>query len=355
RTDTRYHESRELACAGLAYLTRGDNLLLLPMLIVSLTIFALFGRKSYVNEQSWRWVWLIPVIGLVISAPWIMRNLSEFGHWSSAPGFTQMMYYSEFNDHYHYEREFSLETLLDAQTVTQLINKRIFEAAAAIRMMITTLDIVLPLGVLGGVFILMMRRDWDRLLTLMPPSVLLGGMFFSYVVLVPIANQGGSYKKAYLTLVPLLIPLASVAIDYVIKDENHKRWLTVLAGLLMLQSSIMFVVEDIRFTGRYLTFLAQVDTALASAPDTNGDGKIVIMAQDPFAIRTLGYQAVQIPAEDRDTIVEVAERYDVDYILFPPARPALDGIYNLTETDPRFVWAIDVNLSSQLYRIGTND
>lgn len=333
--------------AGLAYWTRGDNLLLIPMLIVILLTYIIWGR-DITAKRSWQMVGLIPLVALLIAMPWLIRNIQELGSWSSASGADKIMFFTDFRDHYHYEREFSLEILLEQQSISQIINKRIFEAAAAIRMMITTLDLVLPLAILGGIFLI--PRDRKRLLTLAPTVILLGGMFFVYIVLMPISNQGGSFKKSYLTLVPMLLPLAAYALDRVIEQSHLKIATAILTILLMTQSAIIFQTEDFRLIQRYTGFMDEFVLTVETLPDTNGDGEIIFMTQDPFMLRFRGYRAVQIPMEDRNTVLEVAQRYHIDYILFPPARPSLDPIHNGEIIDPRFVFVADVTLSSQIYR-----
>lgn len=336
--------------AGLSYLSRGDNILLVPMLFVSLIAYAMWGRKTFVARKSWYLVFLMPLIAILVISPWVMRNYQALGQWSSTPDLEKLLYFTDFRDHYHYEREFSLDTLLEQQTVGQMLSKRVFEGLAAIRMMLSTLDVILPLMLVGGAILMVWKRDTERLLIFVPPIVLLGGMYFAYIFLTPLANQGGSYKKSYLSLLPVLIPLAGYALDKVIENEKIKSGIVILSLLIILQSSVLFTVADIRFTNNYVNFLGQIDDALQSLPDTNDDGQVIVMTQDPFALRFIGYQSVQIPMENREKILEVASRYNVDYILFPPARPALDPIYIGDEVDSRFVFVQDVNPSSSLYR-----
>lgn len=59
-------------------------------------------------------------------------------------------------------------------------------------------------------------------------------------------------------------------------------------------------------------------------------------------LRFFGIQSVVIPMEDRNTVLEVAQRYGVDYLMMPPARPSLDPLFDGTETDPRFVPLVDL-------------
>jgi hypothetical protein len=72
-------------------------------------------------------------------------------------------------------------------------------------------------------------------------------------------------------------------------------------------------------------------------PDSNGDGNMVLMTQDPFFLGYVGISSVIFPFNDRDTVFEVARRYGVDYLLMPADRPALDALLSGDATDSRFV------------------
>ena len=48
-----------------------------------------------------------------------------------------------------------------------------------------------------------------------------------------------------------------------------------------------------------------------------------------------GFYALMLPSDPRDMILEAAYRYDVDYIILPADRAALDALYNGAESDPR--------------------
>ncbi len=64
--------------AGLAYLTRGDNLLLLPMLVVTVVVYALWGDKT-ASRKRYGYTAIIPVIALAVASPWLIHNLQVNG------------------------------------------------------------------------------------------------------------------------------------------------------------------------------------------------------------------------------------------------------------------------------------
>ncbi|NJO85188.1 MAG: hypothetical protein HC828_22225 [Blastochloris sp.] len=111
----------------------------------------------------------------------------------------------------------------------------------------------------------------------------------------------------------------------------------VITLALLAANAINLVRQDAAQSNVYLSEVRAMADAAASLPDTNGDGEIILMTQDPYILRYVGLRSVMFPYEDRDTIFEVARRYHVDYLLMPPNRPSLNALAAGAETDPRFV------------------
>lgn len=322
--------------AGLAYQLRSENALLLPMLIVTLTVYWFWGRGQAASIKAWRYAILIPLIAFGMAVPWALRNLQISGT-PTTPKLEYMFFLTDFREHYVYRQELSLQTYLSSQSLDQLIGKRLFEMAATIKLMVVTLGSFLPVAVSGGLLLILIRRDRDRLLTLAPTLILLGGIIFFYTVLVPLKSQGGSMKKAYITLIPLLLPMAAYALEEAIPNHRIRLGTMILVIGLLVINAYDLVRNDSLFANQYLREVQTVATAARSLPDTNGDGEITLMSQDPFILRFLGIRSAMIPMEDRDTILEVARRYDLDYLLMPADRPSLDPLYYKTEVDPRYI------------------
>jgi hypothetical protein len=336
---------------GLAYLTRSDSSLLLPMIAVTMLVYWRWGRAYVARWRDWRYIVLVPVIAGVLVAPWIVRNIRETGSPTSASHMSNMFFLTDYRDHYVYSTKLSLTTLLDQQTPRQLIGKRLFEMAASLKIMITSLDMFLPVAVAGGLLLLLAARDRDRLLTLAPTLILLGGFFAFYTLLVPFKSQGGSFKKTYLSVIPLLVPLAAYARERAIPDQRFQRGAMILVLMLMTVDAVELTRADIQKTNSFLATMRRVAQTVKALPDTNHDGEIVLMTQDPFIMGFLGLRSVIIPMENRATILEVAQRYGVDYLMMPPDRPALDPIYNHNETDPRFVAVTSIpGTAIEIYR-----
>jgi len=263
----------------------------------------------------------------------------------------RMLFYTDTLDHWAYEREFSLQTLLSAQTPMQIIGKRLFELAAAAKLMYTTLDIFLPVAVAGGCFLLVYRRDQDRLLLLLPSLFMLLIILIAYPILIPYKSQAGSFKKAYLTILPMLIPVGIYAVEYAVPDIRLRVGGLALAIIFTAANAFELVRADTRSTNNYLSSMRQTSAIVQGLPDINGDNKLILMTQDPFMLRFVGVQSVMIPFESREKILKVAARYRVDYLLMPADRPSLDSIYWGKETDSHISHVLDVNgTTMKLYR-----
>ncbi|MBK8027733.1 MAG: hypothetical protein IPK19_41720 [Chloroflexi bacterium] len=295
---------------------------------------------------------LVPLFALIVAAPWLIRTYNAIGS-PTTPQAREMVYYTRLLDLYHYERAFSLETMLADQTPMQLLSKRLFELAAAAKLMITTLDQALPVAVLGGLALALAARDRRRWLALAPALILLAGALIAYPLLTPFHSQGGSFKKAYLTLIPLLLPLAGFALERVIANRRWQIGAAAIVVALLGANAIELVRADARAAVTYMESTRRVVETAQALPDTNGDGQIVLMCQDPFMLRFLGMRSIQVPAEPRAVVLEVAARYGADYLLMPSDRPELDPLYTGEVVDPGFTLAAEIpGTVYRLYRLG---
>ncbi len=327
---------------GLAYLVRSDAALLLPMLVVTLLVYALWGRQQVTTRTGWKYAILMPLVALLVVTPWLLRNIAVAGV-PTTPRLSDMFFLTDFREHYVYSSPVNFATMTAQWSWGQIIGKRIFEMFASAKIMYTTLDAVLPLAVAGGALLLLAARDRKRLLTLAPAVLLLLGAYGFYTVLVPFKSEGGSFKKFYLMLIPLLLPLAAYALERALPNPRHQLAAGLLTVALLGANGVELVRADARAVDAYLGFVEQVVTVAQTLPDTNGDGEIVLMTQDPFMLRFFGVRSVMTPYENRDVVLEVAQRYGVDYLLMPADRPSLDPVYVRTISDPRYAYVTGVS------------
>jgi hypothetical protein len=339
------------AMAGFAYLTRNDALLLIPLVLALLVVtwFARRGDSSIPFHP--RWAILFPVAMLVVMSPWLIRNWQTFGAFGS-PETDDMFFFTDHLDHYAYGRHFTLETMLAAQTPTQILGKRLFEMAAGIKVMIEGFGGFLAVAFLGGIGLLTVnRREKERWLAAAPALILLIGVFIAYTVFIPYKAQAGSFKKAFLMLLPLLLPVAAYALETALTDKRIRYGTMVIALALLGLSAFDLVRLDAQKANAYAASIRLVADAANELPDANADGEIVLMTQDPYVVSYYGIPALMYPHEDRETVYEIARRYGVDYLLMPSDRAPLDGLLH-GESDPRFVYGSAVNGTQyQFFRV----
>ncbi|MEO8392563.1 MAG: glycosyltransferase family 39 protein [Chloroflexota bacterium] len=331
--------------AGLAYLTRNDGVLLIPMLVVTLIVYALARRRWNSEVSSFaafhaRFAILMPIAALIVVTPWLIRNLNAYGMLGS-PETSSMFFFTDHSDHYAFGRHFTLQTMLAAQTPAQIIGKRLFELAAAFKEMIAAFDVFLPVAVIGGLLLLLIgwrsEANRRRLLAIAPVAILVVGLLVAYPILIPYKSQAGSFKKSYMSIVPLLLPLGAYALERAIADQRIRVGAMALVIVLVGANAIDAVRLDAQFNDAYLASIESMAAVDKTLPDTNGDGKVILMTQDPYILRFVGIQSIMFPYEDRDKIIEIAKRYGVDYLLMPPNRPSLDPLLTGEVIDPRFV------------------
>jgi hypothetical protein len=319
--------------AGLAYLVRIDALSMIPAIGLLVVVYWVMGQI----QPRWKVfvALMLPAVAIVTVLPWLLRNLEVHGRIGGSDIF-QSFLYVDFRDLYRYDNPPTVAEFFERQTPAQIVNRRLFELTASSRLMLVMLTDSLALMVVGGVVFLFARQDRQRLVQLAPMGVTLGVLLISYPILMTTHNQGGSFKKAYLSLVPLTVPIGIYGLAQVVPNVKVRTGVAFVAAALMAMSSFELVRDQNRFVNSYVAMMQQVVQMMETLPDTNDDGRIVLMTQDPFVLRYLGYQGVQFPFEDRDTIAYVARRYSVDYLLMPSARPALEPLERGQEQDARF-------------------
>lgn len=325
--------------AGIAYLTRTDGVLVLAALIAAGVLSGIVTRRSAPGTAratalrgAVRYGVMIAACTITV-APWLARNIALFGE-AGSPETADMFFFTDHLDHYAYGRAFTLETLLAAQSSGQIIGKRVFELAAGAQMMLSTADAaVVPL--IGGLALLIggaLRGAWVQhnrvvLRAVLPALLLALGVTLAYALLIPYKAQAGSLKKGWLMALPALLPLAGYALETAIHDRRIRTGAAALICAVLAANAVQLVRVDQRAAIMYRDQIAALAADLRTLPDINGDGERVIMTQDPYIFSHFGVRSVMFPHEPAALVHEIARRYGVDYLLFPPARPALDPLY----------------------------
>lgn len=346
-------------CVGLAYLTRNDSIVFLPMLVVVLVLYLWKGRDTVSRRAMGLAITLIPLAFAVTISPWLIRNQQELGMLGTAET-SRMFFMVDQRDHYAYDTPITLETMLAQQTFSELVTKRLFELGASIKQMAVSLNIlvlIVPIG-LGW---LLWKREWNRLLLMSPTLIWVVGILVAYPILLPFKSQSGSFEKAYLTVVPLLIPISALTVDRFVRQPIAKGLLVGCVVIGMSLNTYRLVEYETTCNTCANTYYASIQVLadrLATMPDVTGDGEIRIMSQDPYVMSTFGYKSVMTPLATREQVIELAKQYAIDYLLMPPGRPALDNLYLGQEVDTRFILSAHIEDAGEnafeLYRFAND-
>ncbi len=315
---------------GLAYLTRNDSIVLLPLL---LALLMYFRRRSYRSALKDSAILLAAFLALV--TPWLLRNLAAYGMLTS-PLSARMPFMVEPIELYAYGIPLDLNSLLSRQTAAELLGKRLFELAAALKQIGAALHIPLLVLTPAGLFLFVKTKDWRRLRLALPTLCWLAAILLIYPLLMPVHNQGGSFKKAFLSAAPLLIPLGVYALWQWARRPKFRMVFGGIALLWLAGASIDFVRQEADFANTYHASVGILLDALQSLPDRDGDGEIRLMTQDPYGLSYHGMKSIVTPLASREHVLELARQYHIDYLMLPAARPALDSLYLGAEADPRF-------------------
>ena len=242
----------------------------------------------------------------------------------------------EYNDLYAFGIPITLESMFERRTLLELVAKRLFELAAAIKQTLVALNLPLAIFVPAGIVYLIRRKRWNQIRLFSPALLWILGIFIVYPILLPIQNQGGSFKKALVTILPLLIPLGVYAIQTLIR-RRELRWSIIAISLAWLVwNSYDHLRRDVTLADTYYSSIGVLAGALEELPDDSGDGQIRLMSQDPYVLSYFGYPSIVTPFASRQDTLELARLFEIDYLLMPAGRPELDPLYLGAETDTRF-------------------
>ena len=174
------------------------------------------------------------------------------------------------------------------------------------------------------------------LIALSPPLIWLFGILVAYPLLLPLKSQAGSFEKALLSVLPLFLPLAVMGLQAMMRRVLHVWMVTGLLLVLLAYSSYQFTRDETAKADRYYESIGVVVDALDELPDRTGDDRLRVMVQDPYVFSFFGFESIMMPLASREDTLELAQRYQIDYLMMPPGRPALDRLYLGVETDDRF-------------------
>ncbi len=316
---------------GLAHLTRNDSPILFVLLVAYLLLDGAIGSKRARRSD----VLLLVLAYLITISPWLFRNLQIIGTLGS-PQMSRMPFMVEPRDLYAYGIPITFETLLERQSLSELLGKRVFELGAALKQAAVSLQFPLVVLVPAGVYALFAKSDRKQLQQLIPVAIWVLGLLVIYPLLMPVHNQGGSFKKVFLTVMPLLIPLGAIALETLARRREWRYAFALLSLCWLAWHSYDLVRIETANADRFYASVRILVDRLDDLPDRTGDGELRLMSQDPYVLSVFGYSSVVTPLASREDTLALARQFEIDYLQMPAARPALDPLYLGEEIDPRF-------------------
>lgn len=337
------------ALAGLAYLNRTDSLLLLPALVLTLAIYALWGRKAGFTPRRWSALLLLPLVAVLVVLPWMLRNQAVLGQTGMVEN-SRIFFMVEYTDHHSYDNaRITPERLLAERSIGELLAKRAFEFAAALKQIVVSLQLPGALLVTAGGLLLLWRRNGTLLLGMLPALLLLLGILVAYPLLIPMKSQGGSFRTAFASLLPLLLPLAAYGLQQLIHEKRLQVLFLSLLVLFSVGASADMMRLESALINNYHAFVQDIVRQSEELPDVTGDGEVRLMLQDPLILSYYGQASVIVPKGSREEIIAAAQHYGVDYILLPTGWTDLDSFHGRgASDDPRFVFSAALPLAGRL-------
>ena len=350
---------------GSAHLTRADGVLLLPVVALAPLVagrmrrsidsgYAVDAKASPSRRKAGAVRLLLIGTGYLLTmSPWFVRNLATVGTPLPSAG-TRTIWLTEYDDLFCYDCDLSASSylawgwsnILRSKLSALWINFQRFLAEDC-------LIFLLPFTAIG---LYRLRRRLSFLLA----SIYLIGIYLAHSLVFTFPGWRGGFFHASSAVLPFLYTAGMKGLDTAIRWSAQRRrgWRYQQALPVFVTAAIMAAVLLSGYTAwqripawRQSSILyAKVDRCLRD----RGTPTAGVMVRNPpaFWYHTERPAAV-IPNEDVDTLLVVADRYEMDYVLLEEDHPApLADLYTGNASHPRLrpveAWS---NVDSILYAV----
>ncbi len=337
--------------SGLMHLSRADGLLWPLIAFLAIIIHQRNIRKPILFFVC---CLLVSFLGyLLIMAPWFARNLSVFGT-ILAPGSANALWMTSYNQLFSYPAgQVSFEAWKQAGLV----------AALEARIWALGLNLGTTLGVQGLVFLLplmflglwALRKEPATIIAILAWLMLFGLM----TVIFPFAGARGGYFHSGAAFQPFLWSVAPLGLESAVAWVARKRgWYQVQAGRVFMATLVLFAVmiTVIVVQGRVVgsnpgnpawdqEFQASLLIEEFLASNGAADHDKVMIANPPGYFFAAGRSGVVTPHGDLQTVLEVAERYGISYLVLEKGHivEGLQPLFDQPESFPeiRYLGEVD--------------
>lgn len=320
---------------GLAHLTRADGILLLPVVILP----SLIPLPPYTTHRPTRssvvHCSLLTLGYLLPMAPWFLRNLSLIGAPLSPMG-TRTLWLTGYDDLFCYHCDLSPSSYL-AWGLPNILHSKLWAARVNLERFLAEdcLIFLFPFVILG---LVRLRRQAPFTLSLI--CLLLIYLAHSLAFTFP-GPRGGFFHAAAATL-PFIFTAAAEGLETAVGWAGRRRGWNLRQALTVFTTAA--VVGAVALSG-YATAGKQSEWGVADSAylevgqwlAEHAPPQATVMVGNPPAFwYHTGHPAVAVPNEGPETLLEVAYRYQVQYVVLDRNRPApLAGLYEGRQADPR--------------------
>ena len=313
------------ACAALGHLTRSDGLLLL--LTGWAVLFWVFDWLSMDWRKRLTWAVAFTLAYGAVMSPFFIRNLTTVGSLLPTGG-TQSFWYTEYNQLFNYPPEperVGWEALWQVRQAAIFGNDGILISFVAYEGLI----VLTPFIFIG----LWRRRHNDFWRGVWIFAL---GIHLAFALVFPLPGVRGGVFHAVVALMPFWIILALLGLDDAISwvARRRKTWNPRTAQPIMsygMTAIIVIFSWNIAQTGRSLHLERDPqfyqDISANFAPDTR-----LMINDTPQLYYYTGIGGVVVPNASPAVAYEIAQQYDIDYLLLerhgtpPPMRFASDDV-----------------------------
>jgi hypothetical protein len=325
--------------AGLMHLARADGILWF-----FIALFAtLYANQSPTKFKSYASRIGLIVLGyLLIMTPWFIRNQVAFGTLLSPGGLTAL-WFMDYDDLYTYPGCTLTASRWWAAGIAEILRVRFWALGQNLQSFIAVQGAVFlsPLIILGGWHL---RKDRTVQVGVIAWLMTLGVM----TVLFPFAGARGGYFHSGAALQPLFWALAVIGFDVFLAWGRRVRGWNIhqarsffgfaLIGMALALS--VFIVNQ-RLIGsgtwdagyeKYTHLEDELLTLNASLSDE------VLVNNPPGYYFASGRASLAIPDGNPQVLLDVAHRYQVEYVILESDHPqALNKLYLEPEANPAFI------------------
>jgi 4-amino-4-deoxy-L-arabinose transferase-like glycosyltransferase len=334
--------------AGFAHLARADGVLLVVVALLLGVVKVVRGRPTMDDGRpatgdrrpaAWdrrlAYCYLLFVVCYVlVMSPWFVRNWIAIGRPLATAG-TRTIWLTDYDDLFSYAKPLNARSYL-AWGVGNILRSKIDGLWKNLGQLLFSgwMIFLAPFGLIG---MWRLRRRVEFL------SVWLYGiaLYLAMSLVFTFAGWRGGMFHSMAALLPSLYAAAMEGLDGFIdwmarrRRTWHARQAQQVFGVaFVLFAAVLSLVLYLKGLGKFTG--THPYSSVAAWLDEHAPVAARVMVNDPATFYYYGQRpCLSIPNADRDTVLQVMDRYGVSYLLLDESNPSLRGLYKAPRDDAR--------------------